>query len=236
MPSLLPRSKKLRTALLVLVSIVVIGIVAEPAREHRRLRVQAQVEGGAQRSAPPKTTAAALRLSHRHGRASRTPGSPTKIKAPVRRAVLDATQIYVDDAVLAPLKNGQVDNGYETLFDSGVKTAAVGPGPARTHGGEAPASSRGAVHATASPVRVDGIGDQIRQDRPGRDHVRADGEGVDTGRGRSRSAEHRADVREPVRAVAASPRTTSGRTNGRHHGRVEGRATTGVTGPSGVAS
>jgi hypothetical protein len=156
MPSLLPRSKKLRTALLVLVSIVIIGIAAS-------LLANTADSGSKQKSTGSSTVApqknvAALRL--RIGTVSiQNTGPPAKIQAPVRRAVLDATQVYVDDAILAPLKSGRVDTGYQSMFDSGVKSAAAGPDrPALTEGSTGVV--RGAVHATASPLRIDGIGDQ----------------------------------------------------------------------------
>ena len=155
MPSLLPRSKKLRTALLVLVSIVIIGIAAS-------LLANTADSGSKQKStgsstvAPPKNVAA-LRL--RIGTVSiQNTGPPAKIMAPVRRAVLDATQIYVDDAILAPLKSGRVDTSYQSMFDSGVDSAAGPDRPALTEGSTGVV--RGAVHATASPLRIDGIGDQ----------------------------------------------------------------------------
>jgi len=42
------------------------------------------------------------------------------------KAVLGGAQKYIDDAVFAPLKGGRLGGGYGTLFDSGVKSAAVG--------------------------------------------------------------------------------------------------------------
>jgi hypothetical protein len=158
MPSLLPRSKKLRTALLVLVSIVIIGIAASLlANTADSGSGSKHQSNGSSTVAPPKHVAA---LKLRIGTVSiQNTGPPAKIKAPVRRAVLDATQGYVDDAILAPLERGHVDTGYESMFDSGVKSAAAGPDrPALTEGSTGVA--RGAVHATASPLRVDGIGDQ----------------------------------------------------------------------------
>ena len=42
------------------------------------------------------------------------------------KAVLAGAQKYIDDAVFAPLKEGRLGVGYGSLFDSGVKSAAVG--------------------------------------------------------------------------------------------------------------
>jgi hypothetical protein len=42
------------------------------------------------------------------------------------KAVLGGAQKYIDDAVFAPLKGGRLGGGYGSLFDSGVKSAAVG--------------------------------------------------------------------------------------------------------------
>jgi hypothetical protein len=86
-------------------------------------------------------------------------GPPAKVKAPVREALLAATQTYVDDAILAPLEQGAVVNRYQAMFDPGVKSAAMGP----DHGVLTEAKTgvaKGPVHATASPVVIDAIGDQ----------------------------------------------------------------------------
>jgi len=45
-------------------------------------------------------------------------GTTDEDQGAVRRAVLQAAQTYVDDAILAPLKSGRVDNGYEKVFGS----------------------------------------------------------------------------------------------------------------------
>jgi hypothetical protein len=42
------------------------------------------------------------------------------------KAVLAGAQKYIDDAVFAPLKEGRLGVGYGSLFDSGVKSTAVG--------------------------------------------------------------------------------------------------------------
>lgn len=85
-------------------------------------------------------------------------GPPATVGPPVRRALLHAAQLYVDDAILAPLTHGRVDNAYETVFDAGVAAVASGPDRAvLTEAGTGAASA--GLYATASPVRFDAIGD-----------------------------------------------------------------------------
>ena len=86
-------------------------------------------------------------------------GRPAKIKAPVRRAVLQAAQAYVDDAILTPLKSGRVDNGYEKVFGLSLKSAASGPDRAVLTEAKT-GLANGPVRVTASRVGLDGIGDQ----------------------------------------------------------------------------
>jgi hypothetical protein len=49
-----------------------------------------------------------------------------QIDAATTKAVLALSQKYFDSAVFAPLNKGSVGDGYGTLFDSGVKSAALG--------------------------------------------------------------------------------------------------------------
>jgi hypothetical protein len=49
-----------------------------------------------------------------------------QIDTPTGKAVLAAAQKYIDDAVFAPLKDGRLGDGYGSVFDHGVKSAAVG--------------------------------------------------------------------------------------------------------------
>ncbi len=55
-----------------------------------------------------------------------TYGAPVKIPAATQKAILASSQRFVDSAVTAPLANGALGAGYDTLFDSGVRTAATG--------------------------------------------------------------------------------------------------------------
>src|SRR5438477_10323592 len=49
-----------------------------------------------------------------------------RIDEPTGKAVLAAAQKYIDDGVFAPLKEGRLGDGYGTLFDQAVKSAAIG--------------------------------------------------------------------------------------------------------------
>jgi hypothetical protein len=49
-----------------------------------------------------------------------------QIDAPTGKAVLAGAQKYIDDAVFAPLKGGRLGGGYDSLFDPGVKSVAIG--------------------------------------------------------------------------------------------------------------
>lgn len=53
-------------------------------------------------------------------------GPNNPIDTPTGRAVLEAAQAYVDDAVFAPLKTGKLGTGYPGLFDSTLKPAVIG--------------------------------------------------------------------------------------------------------------
>jgi len=85
-------------------------------------------------------------------------GPPAKVTRAIRNTVLSSTQLYVNDAILAPLRQGRVVNAYAKVFDAGVRKAASSNDRAvltETTTGRA----RGAVNATASPVRIDALGD-----------------------------------------------------------------------------
>ena len=117
------RSNKLRNTLVVVTSIAVVAVAAD-------LLANTADSGSKQPnrhvSVVPTKRAAPLKLVVGTVSVQNT-GPPAKLELPVRRAVLHAAQLYVDDAILAPLKTGRVDNRYETLFDAGVERAASGP-------------------------------------------------------------------------------------------------------------
>ena len=156
MPSLLPRSKKARTALIVIASIAVIAIVAT---------LLANTGGSGKKKVGTTTkptakaphTTSALKLAVGTVKVQST-GTDTKLPSPVRRAVMGAAQTYVDDAVLAPLTSGHVNDGYDKIFGLSLRPAASGPDRgALTEA--ATGAARGAVQTTASRVRIDGLGD-----------------------------------------------------------------------------
>ena len=75
-----------------------------------------------------------------------------------RQAVLDASQRYVDAAVLEPLVKGAVGTAYTGLFDASVSASAAGPDRAAlTDEGITTVTTSPTV--TASPVRFDGLAD-----------------------------------------------------------------------------
>jgi hypothetical protein len=151
------RSHRLQTAILVGAAIVVVAIVAIV------LAITAGSGGKKKHSSASSTSTAPakpgeLRLAI--GTVTmENAGPPATIRPSVRRALLSASQRYVDDAILAPLKTGNVNDAYETIFDQGVRTNAAGVD--RTILTEATTGvARGAVSAKASAVHLDGLGDQ----------------------------------------------------------------------------
>jgi hypothetical protein len=73
-----------------------------------------------------------------------------------QQAVVDAAQAYVDAAVVAPLNEGEVGEGYDTLFDSTVLASAVEADRSvlTDEGIPAPTES---PSVTATPVRIDAL-------------------------------------------------------------------------------
>jgi hypothetical protein len=158
--SLLPESKKLRTALFVGASIVFVGVVAT-------ILVMSADSGDEQRPAPttPKTskhvTADARRKSLKLQLGQvvvQNTGFPTKMRRPVRRAVMAATQRYFDRAIQTPLRTGQVNPAYSSMFDTGVNGLAAGRDRA-TLTEVATGPIRAPVRIAATPVRLDALGD-----------------------------------------------------------------------------
>jgi len=87
-------------------------------------------------------------------------GPAAKLSSSLETLALRSTQTYLDDAVLAPVERGQVDRGYEAVFDPFVRPDASGPDrDALTEANTGLA--RGLVTATATPVRIDALGDEI---------------------------------------------------------------------------
>jgi hypothetical protein len=154
--SLLPQSKKLRIGLLVGAGVVVVGLIVGI--------LIATSGGGGNKAKPHKPTATADAKTKNLELAPGTVfvqsvGPAAKLQAPVKRAVMAATQQYFDDAIQAPLVHGQVKNAYEKVFDPGVNgLASTRDRAALTEG--ATGLVRGPVHMTATAVRIDALGDE----------------------------------------------------------------------------
>jgi hypothetical protein len=159
-PPLLPRSKKLRTALLVAGSLVFVAIVVavlvslgdSGAKHTPSLGKAKKPSGTTAKTKNPETLLVMGRV------VVQNTGFPTAVKAPVRRVVMSATQRYFDDAIQAPLLHGKVDNAFATVFDAGVSGAAR-HGDRETLTDAATGPIRGPVRMGASKVRIDGLGD-----------------------------------------------------------------------------
>jgi hypothetical protein len=54
-------------------------------------------------------------------------GPSNQIDTATGKAVLAVTQAYIDTAVFAPLKTGQLGEGYASMFDAPIKASATGP-------------------------------------------------------------------------------------------------------------
>jgi hypothetical protein len=155
-PPLLPRSKKLRTALLAGASIVVVVVVA--------LLLASTADSG--KTHTPAKAAKAKAAKAKAGSLTlvigpvdiQSAGPPASVGAPVRRALMAATQQYFDDAIQAPLTKGAVNAAYTKVFDPGVKGAATGKDRAALTE-SATGVIRRPVRMSASPVRMDALGD-----------------------------------------------------------------------------
>ena len=160
MPPLLPRSQKLRTALLVAGSLVFVAIVAailvslaDSGAKHSPANGKAKKPSGTTAKAKNPSTNLVM------GRVVvQNTGFPSAVKAPVRRVVMNATQSYFDDAIQTPLRHGKVNNAYAKVFDAGVSGAARRRDRA-TLTDAATGPLLGPVRIGASRVRIDGLGD-----------------------------------------------------------------------------
>jgi hypothetical protein len=159
--SLLPRSKKLRTALLVVGSLIFVGVVVAI--------LVSLADSGTKRnpakppSVPAKKQAVAdvkkrsLKLVMGKVDVQNT-GFPAAVRPRVRAAVMAATQQYFDDAIQAPLRNGKVNNGYVKVFDARVN----GPAARRDRATLTEAATgpiQAPVSIKSSRVHIDGLGD-----------------------------------------------------------------------------
>ena len=150
MPSPRTRSKKPRTALIVGGSIVVIAILA--------VVIANLVMSDDDDTKPAKVENSAGLTLELGDVDVQSAGPPATISKSVQQSVLDASQSYVDDAIMAPLEDGKVDSEFAKLFDSGVRQTATGRDQGTVT--EARTGSVKPVKATATKVRLDGLGDQ----------------------------------------------------------------------------
>jgi hypothetical protein len=108
---------------------------------------------------PAPTTPKSNRLTLTVGKVVvQNAGPPAKVTRAIRNTLLSSTQAYVNDAILAPLQGGQVNNAYAKVFDAGVRRAAARNDRAVLTEATTGRAS-GAVSASASPVRIDALGD-----------------------------------------------------------------------------
>jgi hypothetical protein len=148
-PSPRKRSKNPRTALIVGGSIVAIAILAVVLA-----KLATSDSSGEKPAKVANSTGLRLELGDV---AVESAGPPAEISKSTRQAVLDSSQSYVDDAILAPLEKGEVASGYPQLFDTAVRRSATGKDQATVT--EVRTGKVAPVKATATKVRLDGLGD-----------------------------------------------------------------------------
>ena len=158
MPPLLPRSKKLRTALAVAASLVFVGVIVA-------ILVSSADSGNKPTPARAKTNKPPVTAAKKNSTTLvmgpvvvQSSGFPTAVPPTVRSAVMDATQRYFDFAIQGPLRHGRTNNAYSKVFDAGVS----GPAASRDRATMTEATTgpiRGPVNMQASRVRIDGLGD-----------------------------------------------------------------------------
>ena len=161
MPTLLPRSKKLRTALLVVGSLAFVGIVAailvSSADSGPKQTPAAKAKAKAKQHA--KAVAQETSTDLKVGKVVvQNTGFPTAVNLPTKRAVMSATQRYFNYAIQDPLRGGRVNNKYTKEFDRGVSGLAGGKDRATlTEATTGPI--RGPVTIHAARVQIDVLGD-----------------------------------------------------------------------------
>jgi hypothetical protein len=149
-PSPRTRSKKPRTALIVGGSIVAIAILA--------LVISNLVMSDDSEPKPASVDNAAGLTLELGDVEVQSAGPPATISESVQQSVLDASQAYVDGAILAPLEDGKLDRDYEKIFEPEVRKSATVRDQATVTEGRT--GSVKPVKATATNVRLDGLGDQ----------------------------------------------------------------------------
>ena len=150
MPSPRTPSKKPRTALIVGGSIVAVAILA--------LVIAKLVMSDDDDTKPAKVENSAGLTLELGDVEVQSAGPPATISTAVKQSVLDASQAYVDGAIMSPLEDGKLDGDYEKVFDAAVRKSATGRDQATVT--EVRTGSVKPVKATATKVRLDGMGDQ----------------------------------------------------------------------------
>jgi hypothetical protein len=142
------------------------GIIPATLASVLALALAACSSGGASESSDTsakKTTTtkpAATVLLTQGDSAVASAGSDVALDDATRQAVLDASQRYVDAAVLEPLVKGAVGTAYTGLFDASVSASAAGPDRAAltdegiTTVTTSPTVTASPVRSTASPIPV----------------------------------------------------------------------------------
>ena len=158
MPALIPRSKKLRTALLVAGSLVFVGIVAAI--------LVASAGSGDNDTPAAKAKAKHAAAAKKEGTTKlkvgnvvvQNTGFPAAVKLADKRAVMSATQRYFNYAIQDPLRQGRINAAYSKVFDPGIRGLAAGKDRSTlTEATTGPI--RGPVTIHAARVRIDGLGD-----------------------------------------------------------------------------
>jgi len=158
-PSQITQSLNLRTATIAAASIVIVALVAVLLVNAGDSGKKKHATDNTANGIPAETSALKLVIGQVDVQSA---GPPAKVKSSLRRALLQSTQTYVNDAIVAPLDTGKVVDGYQTMFDPFVK----GPASAQDRAAlteEHTGKASGQLKATASPVRLDGLGDQTGQ-------------------------------------------------------------------------
>jgi len=158
-PPQITQSLNLRTATIAAVSIVIVALLAVVLVNAGDSGKKKHGTKNATTPIPAETSALKLVIGQVDVQSA---GPPAKVKAALQRSLLQATQTYVNDAIIAPLDTGKVVDGYETMFDPFVK----GPASKQDRAAlteESTGKAKGRLTSTASPVRLDGLGDQTGQ-------------------------------------------------------------------------
>jgi len=149
-PSPRKSSNNLRSAAIIGGSLAVVVVLAI---------IVAIVAGGGSKAKKPQHVANSAGLVLKIGTIDvQSAGPPARINSSVQQSVLDSSQTYVDDAILAPLEKGRLDQAYAQIFDRGVRHQATGPDRATLT--EVRTGTLKGLKATATKVRLDGMGDQ----------------------------------------------------------------------------